>query len=301
MNSLILLLFAVVGAVTTTLTSQVLQTSVVSDAERKRNLFSSYQIGEFLVEINLQDIQLTVTKTTSPTRNLFQTSSQLFIQIGEANVTQPPIVNGNYQVHETILWRTTSQSIDDIQMIQREIEKIEEAEGEKLGQEQTQQEELIITGELWTDDRSYSTNYFLSFHLSPLSSNQLSFTLNTSGASNPSALSPPSQANRLFLSSLTSADESFHGFGESFTSFNLKGKRIPILVSEQGVGRDLQPITNDLNNATEGTGGHWYTTYAPKPLYLTNLNRSLFYENSEVLVGDNSVNTLTRMYVDDVH
>ena len=60
------------------------------------------------------------------------------------------------------------------------------------------------------------------------------------------------------------------------------GRRVPILVSEQGVGRGEEPITSYLNNQTEGVGGHWYTTYAPKPLYLTSLNRSMAYDNSEV-------------------
>ncbi len=60
------------------------------------------------------------------------------------------------------------------------------------------------------------------------------------------------------------------------------GRRVPVLVSEQGVGRGLEPITSYLNNQTEGVGGHWYTTYAPKPVYLTNYNRSMLFDNSEV-------------------
>jgi hypothetical protein len=240
---------------------------------QKRNGISSHQIGEFVIEINLEEVQITITKSSSLSKILYQTTSHLFLQIGEANVTQPPIVNGNYQVHEAILWRSVTQTIDEIQ------EK-------ETGTGTETETELVITGTLSNEALSYSTNYFLSYYLSMESDNQLSFTIKTSetktASPSPSTITQSGEPNRLFLSYVTSPEESFHGFGESFTSFDLKGKRVPILVSEQGVGRDLQPITNDLNNGTEGVGGHWYTTYAPKPLYLTNQNRSLLFDNSEV-------------------
>lgn len=50
---------------------------------------------------------------------------------------------------------------------------------------------------------------------------------------------------------------------------------MPILVSEQGLGRGLEPLTTSLNALTPGMGGYWYTTYAPKACYLTSYNRSL--------------------------
>ena len=75
--------------------------------------------------------------------------------------------------------------------------------------------------------------------------------------------------------------EAFYGFGESFTLWNLAGQRVPILVSEQGVGRGLQPITDYYNQqVAPGSGGYWYTTYAPKPLYLSSLNRSFALNTS---------------------
>ncbi|RYG63256.1 hypothetical protein EON64_16275, partial [archaeon] len=47
------------------------------------------------------------------------------------------------------------------------------------------------------------------------------------------------------------------------------------MVSEQGLGRGLEPLTTSLNALTPGMGGYWCTTYAPKACYLTNYNRSL--------------------------
>ena len=62
---------------------------------------------------------------------------------------------------------------------------------------------------------------------------------------------------RLFFTFWSEEGETFHGFGESFTDFDMSGRRIPVLVSEQGVGRGLEPITSIENSKTEGVGGHW--------------------------------------------
>ena len=61
------------------------------------------------------------------------------------------------------------------------------------------------------------------------------------------------------------------------------GHRVPILVAEQGIGRGAEPTTTALNWIADGTGGDSLTTYAPKPLYMTNHNRSMVFENSQVL------------------
>ena len=61
------------------------------------------------------------------------------------------------------------------------------------------------------------------------------------------------------------------------------GHRVPILVAEQGIGRGAEPTTTALNWIADGTGGDSLTTYAPKPLYMTNHNRSMIFENSQVL------------------
>lgn len=57
---------------------------------------------------------------------------------------------------------------------------------------------------------------------------------------------------------------------------------MPILCAEQGIGRGAQPITSLLNLLGDRAGGDWSTTYAPKPLYITNHNRSVVFENTEV-------------------
>ncbi len=86
--------------------------------------------------------------------------------------------------------------------------------------------------------------------------------------------------NRTYLIYSSEKDEQFFGFGEQFSCFNLKGKKVPIFVMEQGVGRGAQPITFAAD-MTAGSGGDWHTTYAGVPHYVTSRLRSLFLENYE--------------------
>lgn len=53
--------------------------------------------------------------------------------------------------------------------------------------------------------------------------------------------------NRIWLTHASEKDERFYGFGEQFSHMNLKGKRVPIFVQEQGIGRGDQPITFAAN------------------------------------------------------
>ncbi len=81
-------------------------------------------------------------------------------------------------------------------------------------------------------------------------------------------------------------DEFFFGFGQQFTHFNVKGKRLPILSEEQGIGRGQEPISTIMENIEKGSSGHWYSSYAPAPHYITNRSRSLFLENYEYSIFD---------------
>ncbi|WP_067474640.1 alpha-glucosidase [Actinomadura hibisca] len=80
------------------------------------------------------------------------------------------------------------------------------------------------------------------------------------------------QPDVVALTSERGPGERFHGFGEQFAPFDLAGRRVPILVREQGIGRGRQPLTAMVNLAS-GQGGSWDTTYAPMPFYLTSARR----------------------------
>lgn len=226
----------------------------------------SYKIGEFSLSVDRERLLLTASYG-SDDRVLWRTlgSSRPFLQTGKAVVPRPPILDGNFQMEETVAIRTARQTVDTISY-------------------NASSEVLTIGGvvdfrpEDWLGD---AVQYSLAFSVSPVSTKQLRFTIDTSLPAVDESLS-----TRLFLRYRSEQGETFHGFGESFTNFDMSGRRIPVLVSEQGVGRGEQPITAINNKKAEGIGGHWYTTYCPKPLYLTNFNRSLLFENSEVTYFD---------------
>jgi len=70
--------------------------------------------------------------------------------------------------------------------------------------------------------------------------------------------------NRVFLTADSPADEKIYGHGVQYTSVNHKNKKIPVFISEQGIGRGLQPITGFLNTFAGGAGGNEFTSYGTK-------------------------------------
>lgn len=58
---------------------------------------------------------------------------------------------------------------------------------------------------------------------------------------------PSNQFNRVCLTYSSERNERFYGFGEQFSHMDFKGKRVPIIVQEQGIGRGDQPITFAAN------------------------------------------------------
>lgn len=59
--------------------------------------------------------------------------------------------------------------------------------------------------------------------------------------------SKPTEFNRVCLTYSSERKERFYGFGEQFSHMDFKGKRVPIFVQEQGIGRGDQPITFAAN------------------------------------------------------
>ena len=49
-------------------------------------------------------------------------------------------------------------------------------------------------------------------------------------------------------------DEGFYGFGLQYSKVNVKGERLPVFTTEQGVGRGLEPLTFFLDKVAPGTG-----------------------------------------------
>ena len=60
--------------------------------------------------------------------------------------------------------------------------------------------------------------------------------------------------NQLRLTYGCERDERVYGFGAQYSKFDMKGERVPLFLSEQGVGRGLEPLTFILDEASPGTG-----------------------------------------------
>ena len=84
----------------------------------------------------------------------------------------------------------------------------------------------------------------------------------------------------------SAAAERIFGFGEQYSAFDLKGKRVPIYVEEQGLARGAQPLSRLLDELAEGLAGEWYQTYAPVPYFMTTRPRAMMLENREYSVFD---------------
>lgn len=82
------------------------------------------------------------------------------------------------------------------------------------------------------------------------------------------------QLKRANLHFETHKDESFFGGGAQFTHFSLKGHAIPLWVSEQGIGRGLQPLTFIMNLLAR-SGGHSYSTYFSSGAFISSKRRGL--------------------------
>ena len=75
------------------------------------------------------------------------------------------------------------------------------------------------------------------------------------------------ELNRFWIRLRANEGEAIYGCGEQFSEVNLRGKKVPLWVEEQGVGRGDPPISGD-----------WYTTYFPQPTFVSSEN---YYFHSE--------------------
>ncbi len=133
---------------------------------------------------------------------------------------------------------------------------------------------LTVSGELLCErPDAGSQRYSLTF--AALGDQQLHFDLHVY---NPSF-------NRTYFSYTSRPDEHFFGFGEQFTYVDMRGKRLPIFVMEQGIGRGAQPITAGADVQARA-GGSWHTSYAGVPQYISSEHRGLFLETYEYSVFD---------------
>jgi alpha-glucosidase len=231
----------------------------ITHDERLRS--ASIPLGQFLVRYQAIDASLPALKIThnkSENKVLWQTvPGESFVMGGK----------GKENIHEV----KGSFFIDD--------EAQDLCEDQTVSRLTVINDALVIGGDLACQSGK-SIGYV--FTLKPHSSNQLSFSAELDDTS----------YNRIYLNYASEKDEGFYGFGEQFTYFNQKGKKLPIFIMEQGIGRGSQPFTL-LVDINASAGGKWHTSYAGVPHYMTSKMRSLFLETSEYssfdMTADNQV------------
>lgn len=75
--------------------------------------------------------------------------------------------------------------------------------------------------------------------------------------------------NRLWIRINSQKDEHVYGCGEQFSHFDLRGRKYPLFLTEQGVGRNKKTFSTFMADQLEGAGGDYYSTYFPQPTFVS--------------------------------
>ena len=84
----------------------------------------------------------------------------------------------------------------------------------------------------------------------------------------PDALNNELGTNYLALNYQSDSEEEIYGMGLQYSIWNLKGHQVPLIVTEAGVGRGLEPISRAVNLTAAGSGGTDTSSYAPTPTFI---------------------------------
>ncbi|MFE8695926.1 alpha-glucosidase [Cytobacillus sp. FJAT-53684] len=209
----------------------------------------NYPIDSFIVKWDGKEGRMVISHAKRPKQEIFSTPIEMGFLAAGKGVLDAKEERGHFTMKENREVTCADQSVDEIESTNHLF---------------------IIKGVLQC---SNETKVGYSFELSPEENNKLHYSV---------TLDDPTY-NRIYLSWSTDKNEHYFGFGTQYSSFDMKGKRVPILVQEQGVGRGLQPLTF-LADITNGAGGSWAHTYAPVPHFITSNLTSLYSENKEYQV-----------------
>ena len=86
--------------------------------------------------------------------------------------------------------------------------------------------------------------------------------------------------------------------GLQYTEWNFKNKSVPLILSEQGVGRGLEPITTEMSAGGTNGGGNTMTTYGPAASFITNYQRAFTFDNSNIGMANFDETNTEVMYWD---
>ncbi|MCG8501795.1 MAG: alpha-glucosidase [Firmicutes bacterium] len=92
--------------------------------------------------------------------------------------------------------------------------------------------------------------------------------------------------NRVWIRLHADKKEHIYGCGEQFSELDLRGKKVPLWVEEQGVGRNKKDYMTFQADVFHNAGGDWYTTYFPQPTFVSTQRYFCHVEDSHYMVFD---------------
>ncbi|MBI5296608.1 MAG: alpha-glucosidase [Chloroflexi bacterium] len=214
---------------------------------------SEHKVGDFILKWNAENGgQVTIEHKNRPGFAVWQSiPGEAFLMgaVGKENVTEN---RGMFNMQDKISVTCTTQTVDRLRRVEDSFPEVYF---------------FMIAGDLRCSDGT-TTPYLIGLFTNTTdedSSKQLLIG---------TVIDIENKVNRTILTFVSNPDEHFFGFGEQFTYFDMQGQKVPIWVSEQGVGRGEEPITTAADLTNGGAGGNAFTTYAPLPFYITNQMRS---------------------------
>ena len=133
-----------------------------------------------------------------------------------------------------------------------------------------------VTGQIVIDESTgVSTDFTLD--LSSSDANRLNFNAHAKDA-----FSSTNDTNYFSMTYKSEVDEEIFGMGLQYSEWDFKGKSVPLISDEAGVGRGLEPITMIMDKIMGGQGGTSTTSYAPAAQYITNKQRGFIFDQTSI-------------------